>query len=276
MASPTSTSHADAELFEDARPGTEATVARVGIRTTPFWKTRPELWFSQLEAQFETSGIVNENTKFPYVIQSLDESSLGEIADLLVSPRTANAYSRLKERLIGSYSDSEEKRLRSLIHEADLGDKKPSQLLRYMKELSQGKISDSVLKSLWLQRLPRQVQAILTASDQDLESLSRLADKIVDVTLTSAVSEIRAPSPNRSLEIKLTEIVGLLRKLDSRITSHFADRSRSRQRDHSKDFRARSKSRSTNVCWYHRKFGEKAHACIPPCVKGKSPEVQEN
>uniref|UniRef100_A0A1I8PZX3 Uncharacterized protein n=1 Tax=Stomoxys calcitrans TaxID=35570 RepID=A0A1I8PZX3_STOCA len=57
---------------------------------------------------------------------------------------------------------SEEKRLKRLLRETELGDKKPSTILREMICLASGEVSDEFLKSLWMQRLPKQTQAILS------------------------------------------------------------------------------------------------------------------
>ncbi|GFY41395.1 hypothetical protein TNIN_416761 [Trichonephila inaurata madagascariensis] len=43
-----------------------------------------------------------------------------------------------------------------------LGDRRPSNILRQMKSLARNSISDEVIKSLWLHRLPTQTQAILS------------------------------------------------------------------------------------------------------------------
>ncbi|GBO42721.1 hypothetical protein AVEN_136215-1 [Araneus ventricosus] len=63
-----------------------------------------------------------------------------------------------------------------------LGDKKPSQLLHEMQDLSFGKIEEYVLRMLWFQRLPITTQQILSASTDKLASLALAADKIAEVS----------------------------------------------------------------------------------------------
>ncbi|KAG5317708.1 SETMR methyltransferase, partial [Pseudoatta argentina] len=86
--------------------------------------------------------------------------------------------------IVKSFADSVKKKLRRLLNEVALGDRRPSQLLRRMRDLAQNGASEEVLKSLWLQRLPQQVQAILIASKHELEEVSQLADRITDVLST--------------------------------------------------------------------------------------------
>lgn len=128
-----------------------------------------------MEAQFHTSCILLDETKYNYIIQSLDDDSLSEVSDIVLNSPATEQYETLKNRLIKSYAESAQKKLRTFLSDIDLGDRKPSQLLRRMRDLAQQSVTDEVLKSLWLQRLPPQLQAILSASSHDLEQLSQLA-----------------------------------------------------------------------------------------------------
>ncbi|XP_039303210.1 uncharacterized protein LOC120357244 [Solenopsis invicta] len=112
-----------------------------------------------MEAQFLTANITVDDMKYNYVIQCLDEACLAEVSDIVLNPPATDKYHALKDRLIKSFADSAEKKLRRLLNEIDLGDRRPSQLFRQMRDLAQSGVSEEVLKSLWLQRLPQQVQA---------------------------------------------------------------------------------------------------------------------
>ncbi|GFT59173.1 uncharacterized protein NPIL_594101 [Nephila pilipes] len=48
-----------------------------------------------------------------------------------------------------------------------------------MKSFAGNSISDEVIKSLWLQRLPQQTQAILSISNDTLDKIAEMADKIL-------------------------------------------------------------------------------------------------
>ncbi|GFX51231.1 hypothetical protein TNCV_2735821 [Trichonephila clavipes] len=72
-----------------------------------------------------------------------------------------------------------------------------------MKELSRGHLQDEFLKTIWLQRLPSQIQAVLSVSSETLDKLAETADKVADVALPTAVySATSAPEPNTSAEIQ--------------------------------------------------------------------------
>ncbi|GFT18931.1 uncharacterized protein NPIL_150611, partial [Nephila pilipes] len=140
-----------------------------------------KLWFLQAEANFELFGITNDVTKYNNVIAAIDSEILSVISDLLFDPPHADRFVTLKNRLIQEFSDSENLQIRKLLSELQLGDDKPSHLLRKMKELAGNALNDDFFKNLWLQRLPAEIQTILSASSEKLENLAKLADKIAEV-----------------------------------------------------------------------------------------------
>ena len=81
----------------------------------PFWKSKPDLWFVQMEAQFFTAGITVDETRYNYVIQCLDNDSLIEVSDIVLNPPAMDRYAALKDRLVKSFADSAEKKLRRLL-----------------------------------------------------------------------------------------------------------------------------------------------------------------
>ena len=81
----------------------------------------------------------------------------------------------------------------------ELGDRKPSQLLRRMKQLlGENKLEDRILRQLFLQRLPQNVHLILASSSDTvyLEQLAVIADKIIEVAPPPTVAACsNTPSP---------------------------------------------------------------------------------
>jgi hypothetical protein len=110
----------------------EVELARVSVKIPPVWRKNIQVWFLQIEAQFSTAGITNENTKFHHVVGSLDTDVAELIADFLTRPATVTPFTDLKSRLIQEFEESEGRKVTKLLTELELGDKKPSQLLREM------------------------------------------------------------------------------------------------------------------------------------------------
>ncbi|GBP29802.1 hypothetical protein EVAR_94642_1 [Eumeta japonica] len=74
--------------------------------------------------------------------------------------------------------------LQKLSSEVQLGDQRPPQLLRRVRDLARTqKIPDDTLRVMWTGHLPTAVRAVLAASDtKDRDNLAAVADKIIENT----------------------------------------------------------------------------------------------
>lgn len=242
---------------------------KVSVKLPPFWPNKPAVWFAQVEAQFELSGIKADTTMFNYVISQLDQKLAGEIEDIITSPPTdGTKYKKLKEELIRRLSMSQEQRVRQLIGEEELGDRKPSQFLRHLRSLSGNDLSnENILRQLWMRRLPQQVQAILASQmELDLDKLAELADKVMEIAGPSQVLSCAAPSTSSTiLETLVQQVDQLSKQVASLSTNNRPGRSRSRSAS-AADRRSRTSTPGApKLCWYHKKFNTKAAKCIKPC-----------
>lgn len=111
-------------------------ISRIAVKPPVFWKTKPKLWFIQLEAQFEVSGISQDQTKYNIVISALDEYILEYIEDILNNPPNERKYEIFKSALLTRLTDSEELKIKKLLGDLELGDRRPSELLRQMQNLA--------------------------------------------------------------------------------------------------------------------------------------------
>lgn len=181
---------------KDANAHSSQEVAKVTVKIPPFWKANPVLWFAQIESQFQTARITGDATKFHTVVASIESDVLALVSDVVITPPQANMYETLKQRLIQQFADSEQKRLKKLLQDIDLGDRKPSELLREMRELAGNNVIGEGLKSIWMQRLPDQMKIILSANEGNIEQLAKMADKISEVATLSYVSEASSSGPS--------------------------------------------------------------------------------
>ncbi|GBN17124.1 hypothetical protein AVEN_48788-1 [Araneus ventricosus] len=242
------------------KPSVSAEIARIAFKPPPLWRNNVELWFSQIESQFLISGISQEETKFHHVVAILEEDILSYVSDLVICRPNANPYTQLKNRLISQLADSESVSLRNLLSDIQLGDKKPSRLLHEMQDLSLGKIEASVMRMLWFQRFPITTQQILSASTDKLASLALTADKIAEVSgVRTCLNSVEVESARlNGLEAQISELTSTVQQVQSNY-KRFPNASPHRR------YRIRFSSRNRSFCWYHSKFGKKAHKCVPPC-----------
>ena len=78
---------------------------------------------------------------------SIESEILSQVSDVILNPPETEEYTTLKRCLLERFADSEEQRLKKLITDLDLGDKRPSHLLREMKELAGPHVNEGMVKS---------------------------------------------------------------------------------------------------------------------------------
>lgn len=246
----------------------QSEIARVAFRAPPVWKTEINLWFLQVESNFVMSGIDKETTKFHCVVAALDMEILSYVKDIVETPPLENPYKVLKERIIKHFTQSESSRLRTLLQDMHLGDRKPSQLLHEMRSLAHSQITDDVLKTLFIQRLPINIQQILSISKDSLDDLAQIADKINEVSCFSTTSsEHNISSVDlKGLQNQISELSEKVEKLSFQQKRFSSDnfRRRSRSRSFTKS-NVTNKTSEKRYCWYHFKFGKNAKKCVGKC-----------
>jgi len=244
--------------------GDRLQVERVSVKLPPFWPEKPEIWFTQAEAQFALSGVTADLTKFNFLLAQLDLNIVENIYDL-VSSNDNNKYVLAKDRLLGIFKESEERQLKKLVSDLELGDLKPSQLLRTMQNLASREVPDKIIKTFWLDKLPTEIKSILVISDGDLNKLAEIGDKIWDMR-PPAIEEVKSQKTEDRFSFD-----ALLNKIDAMEKEiKFLARGRS-QSSHPRN-RDRSKSAGRfktdgKYCFYHYKFGKRCRPekCQPPC-----------
>jgi hypothetical protein len=163
--------------------------------------------------------------------------------------------------LIDIFTDSKERKLRKLLSDVELGDKKPSALLNEMQRLGGMSLSVELLKSLWLQHLPVTTQSCLAVTNGSLDELAKLADQVAEIGQPRQVAAVATNETTELLQMLVKEVAEL--KLERQSRSHTG-----RQQRHS---RSKSRPRLTweqpkdGLCFYHTNFKAKAKKCVEPC-----------
>ena len=182
-----------------AAPVAAAAVAAVSFKILSYGPNDPMVWFVQEDAQFITHNITAQETKYTYLIASLQPEVAQETHYLLITPPTNQPFDQLKVELINHTSASEQKRLRQLLIAEELGDRKPSPLLCRMRQLlADNCFADNILR----QQLPQNVLLFLAYSPDTLSigNLATLADRILEVATVP-------PSPSTELTNKCLNCV---------------------------------------------------------------------
>lgn len=259
----------------------------LNLRVPAFWRDRPRLWFITFEAAtFDLKK--GQNQLAQMVIAQLEKQDIEQICDLLYNPPAENLYHTLKERLISVYEESEGRQFQKLLQEMELGDQRPSQLLRRMRNLARDKVPDSTLRLMWMNHLPAHVRSVLVVSDSiskntALDELALMADKMLEqnqeiaaVSTTPTIPTSTSSPQNSAPGDVNTLLVEEIRKLSLEISalktsysSYQPPRYPPRRRNWSRNRGAQNRSRSATpspYCYYHRRFGAEARRCTKPCT----------
>lgn len=245
-------------------PVAAATSAAVAVKLPEFWKSDPVMWFAQAEAQFALAGVTQDITKFHHIVAKIDQSVICHVADLVKNPPEEDKYQSLKTRLISRFELTPQSRLERLLSSSDLGDLRPTHLLAKMQELSAGlNVDDSLLKMLFLQRMPPNIRAVLSINDGTLTKIAEMGDKIMDMAPQIAAVDSRTPG-----EIALDQDPYSKENLASQIAALTAEIRRMKTKPQKSRSRSVSRNRrfgESSICWYHRKYGANAERCRSPC-----------
>lgn len=257
----------------------------VSSKIPEFWQDQPRTWFIQVEAVLHNQRLTDA-AKYHLIIAKLGKQVISQVTDILLNPPTENKYETLKTRLLSIYEESESRQIQKLIGEMDLGDQKPSQLLRRMRDLARDKVTDDTLSVLWKNHLPSSVRAVLAVTDtKDLSTLATIADKVMESMKPLSVSAVSSDTPGVSSDT--TTIIAEIAKINLRLNN--MERSRSRAKAHRDRGSSRSWSRGRRsrgrtprrtpknedwLCKYHYYYKDKANKCYQPCAWNK--KAQEN
>ena len=252
-----------------ATPRQAPAVHNVAVKIGPFWKQNAKLWFKQLEAQFQLARITQSETKYYHVIAKMDADVLQCCSDLIQSFENSaetDKYEKLKTRIVSEYTMTESVRMQMLFQQCELGDRKPSQLLRELRTLAAGVVTDeNLIRKIWLQRLPETTQAVLRvlADTIDVHELATKADQLFDITKSSTTSVMTIKKDNPS-ELQL--IQEQIQTLNAEIAAIRRDRGRSYGQQSNRNPSSKGKEhQDPEICFYHRRFGKEARRCRSPC-----------
>jgi len=202
----------------------------VSVKIPPFWTSRPEVWFAQVEAQFSNKHIMSQDTRYNYVVSALDKAVAEEISAFICAPPAASKYDAVKDLLIQVYGLSQSDKDNQLLSISGLGDRKPTALLRYMDSLTTpADRGTTIYRALFLSHLPESIRVILSRNPPtDIVELAKAAD------------EILAAQTEKPLYSATIDAV---------------------KNNHHHHHQKPHAQRPQNRCFYHYKFGKNARKC---------------
>lgn len=270
-------------------------------KLSPFCTERPDLWFITVEVKFNTTRTDDGRTKYLTVIKALDHETLEQLSDIAQQEPAQDKYKTLKGAIISRLSDSRQKQIHPLLRETILDNRKPSQLLRQMRELANGAVDDMILHQLWLERIPHQIKPhLITSSKLPLDAIAEFADHFFELLSTSQVMATAARNFSShstqnpvSTDLKFLEIQKTLDQCLRELNELKIQQQKTQQQllqqnlqqqqllqqqtqfqqenqqlPHQSYNRSRPRSQTpvqNGICYYHQRYGKEARRCTLPC-----------
>ena len=199
--------------METERQQPQLSINKIEVKLPAFSVEDPEVFFALAEVSFQAAGVTGDMTKFLDVMVVLDNATRHKVRDVLLNLPTTDKYTTLKNALINRLVASQVQKTRRFLETEASGDRKPCEYLRHLQSLAGNTANDSILKSLWISRLPHQRQTILASQpNAELSQFAILADAINDTAPNYAsVSGINESAKDIDLR---TQVEELSRKFD--------------------------------------------------------------
>jgi hypothetical protein len=216
---------------------------------------------SKIESKFRICNIRQSSTKYDHLLSSLPTDICSSINDSLVeiNENAEDAYEQLKALLMSWYTMDRWARAFELHKFPDIGDMKPSEMMRQMKALlPPDSAAGMYFMAAFLLCLPADmIDHIISQDFKDCNKMAEYADKLYARRRGNTVAAV-----NANHDSAINAISG-----DHRRESSPHDQ---RPRSPSRQGRSRRKTPGpykddSDICYYHTPYGEQARKCKPGC-----------
>ena len=173
-------------------------------------------------------------------------------------------------------STSREQSVRQLLSHEEMGELKPSQFLRHLKNLTPD-ILDEFLRTIWASRLPPHVQAILAGQTVgSLDSASHLANRTCEVTPLPNTGSVTPSTPDKTAGVlerieELSRQVASLQVSQTQSPACQSDNARTPEIPHQHHQKPSAAPRHLLVPLAVRERSPKMHPTVLPPAEGLAP-----
>ena len=195
------------------------------FKIAPFYANDVELWFNQLETQFDLHDITDDDERYRLACAALSGEVASDVRDILLQPFLNHKYISLKEVLIERRGLTMPERVNKVISGEKLGTDIPSRFLRRLQKTdgfgTTAVVGKAVIRQTFIRQMPASIRAHLatTPDSTSLESLAVLADRAIasenDAKDNSVgVAEVRVNDSEKLFGI-MEDISRRLKKLET-------------------------------------------------------------
>ena len=263
----TDTTSTDSTMSQTTTPHINAALP---LKLPTFSTTDPMAWFCRAEIQFRLKKTPSARHA-DYVLEALPADVFAQISSWLVSQPPDINYKDIKTMLMRQYSTPSSMRTQQILSRSKIpiGSQDPESTWNEFQALArlppdETGISNSLdmLRELWLLTLPDTVrQSIDDASTMPIAQLLPKIRKRLNAHMARSSSSVMAVQKQVTSDQCLDESDN-----DSDIVEDISAVQHNRKQfKTTQTFQQRSQ-----MCFFHRKFGQKARKCTPPCAFAKN------
>ena len=199
-------------------PRHSTTLPKFKIAT--FYATDVELWFNQIETQFDLHQIHDDYERYSLTCAALSGEVASDVRDVLLQPFRSHKYESLKAILIERRGLTTPERVNKVISGERMGTDIPSRFLRRQQKTAgfgtKAVVGKAVIRQAFIRQMPASIRAHL-ATQPDSATLESLA--VLDDRALASEADVEGSKPGVA-EIKVdetTKLVGLLEDLSKRL-----------------------------------------------------------
>ena len=190
------------------------------FKIATFYATDVELWFNQIETQFDLHQIHDDDERYSLTCAALSGEVASDVGDVLLQPFRSHKYESLKSILIERRGLTTPERVNKVISGERMGSDIPSRFLRRLQKTTgfgtEAVVGKTVIRQSFIRQMPTSIRAHLATQPDSatLESLAMLADRAL-----ASETDVEESKPGVA-EIKVdetTKLVGLLEDLSKRL-----------------------------------------------------------
>ena len=153
------------------------------FKIATFYATDVELWFNQIETQFDLHQINDDDERYSLTCAALSGEVASDVRDVLLQPFRSHKYESLKNILIERRGLTTPERVNKVISGEKMGSDIPSRFLRRLQKTAgfgtQAVVGKAVIRQAFIRQMPTSIRAHLATQPDSatLESLAMLADR---------------------------------------------------------------------------------------------------
>ena len=185
-----------------------------------FYATDVELWFKQIETQFDLHQINDDDERYSLTCAAFSGEVASDVRDVLLQLFRSHKYESLKSILIERRGLTTPERVNKVISGEKMGSDIPSRFLRRLQKTAgfgtQAVVGKAVIRQAFIRQMPTSIRAHLATQPDSatLESLAMLADR----ALASEMDVEKSKPGVAEIKIdKTAKLVGLLEDLSKRL-----------------------------------------------------------